>query len=91
MPEYPDGWPGMVPVRDGDLDADGDGTADTVVVAREAGGAWVFTDTDGDGFADQLLDLAAEADDEDVPVLDALMRLLTGRGVQSGAWSPDCS
>lgn len=79
-PECPDGWPGVVPVGDGDLDGDGDGTADTLVVAREAGGAWVFTDIDGDGFADRVLDLAPEEpDDEDVPALDALVRLVTGR------------
>lgn len=79
-PECPDGWPGVVPVVDGDLDADGDGTADTVVVAREAGGAWVFTDVDADGFADQVLDLGPPpVPGDDVPVLDALVRLATGR------------
>lgn len=79
-PEVPHGWPGAVPVTDGDADADGDGVPDTVVVPRAAGGAWVFTDTDANGFADELLDVGpvpgATGDDT---VLDALVRLVTGR------------
>lgn len=79
-PEVPDGWTGVVPITDGDLDADGDGLPETAVVARAAGGAWVFTDTDTNGFADQVLDLAPDRHEpDDVPVLDALVRLLTGR------------
>lgn len=79
-PERPDDWPGMVPVSDGDLDADGDGTPDTVVAVRGDGGAWVFTDVDADGFADQVLDVATDEPGEpDGSVLDALVGLLTGR------------
>ncbi|WP_132426867.1 hypothetical protein [Pseudonocardia endophytica] len=67
-----------------DLDADRDGVPDTVVAVRDSGGAWVFTDTDADGFADQVIDLAddpAEPDEPDDGVLDALLRLVTGRTV----------
>lgn len=81
-PECPDGWPGVVPVSEGDHDADGDGTPDTVVVAREAGGAWLFSDTDGNGFADRVLDVAAadpDADEDVLDVLDVVVRLVTGR------------
>ncbi len=80
-PDMPDGWPGMVPVVPGDPDGDGDGVPDTVVVARAAGGVWVFTDTDCDGFADRVLDVqpGLPEDPEPVGVLDALVRLVTGR------------
>jgi hypothetical protein len=83
-PERPDGWPGVVPVGAGDHDADGDGTPDTVVVAREAGGAWLFSDTDGNGFADLVLDVAPDGPEPDPDageedVLDVLVRLVTGR------------
>ncbi len=78
-PEIPDGWPGVVPVGDDDLDADGDGTPDTVVVARAAGGAWVFTDVDRDGYADHVLDVAPDPPDDEEDVLDVLVRLVTGR------------
>ena len=79
-PDRPDGWSGVVPVGASDLDGDGDGTPDTLVVARADGGAWVFTDTDADGFADQVLDVAPEEPEPGgVPVLEALVRLVTGR------------
>jgi len=85
-PECPDGWPGVVPVADTDLDADGDGAPDTLVVAREAGGAWVFTDTDRNGFADRVLDVAPDGDDledsDDPGLLEELVRLVTGRPIR---------
>lgn len=53
------GLPGRVPVGRSDVDADGDGAPDTVVVAGDDGFS-LFTDLDGDMLADQELRLGAE-------------------------------
>ncbi|MBW0107016.1 DUF6802 family protein, partial [Pseudonocardia sp. KRD291] len=54
--------PGRVPVGTADVDADGDGTPDTVVVAT-GDVLSLFTDLDGDGLADQELRLGTTPDD----------------------------
>ncbi|MDN5915898.1 MAG: hypothetical protein L0I76_12435 [Pseudonocardia sp.] len=65
--------PGRVPVGPTDVDADGDGTPDTVVVGSGEALA-LFTDLDGDGLADQELRLGATEDPipDEVPWWDAL-------------------
>ncbi|RZT89183.1 hypothetical protein EV383_6142 [Pseudonocardia sediminis] len=68
------GLPGRVPVGALDVDADGDGTPDTVVVA--SGDAFtLFTDLDGDMLADQEVRLGEPRPDppaDDDPWWDAL-------------------
>lgn len=68
------GTPGRVPVGAADMDADGDGRPDTVVVGTGHELA-LFTDLDGDGLADQELRLGATAPDpvpEEDPWWDTL-------------------
>jgi hypothetical protein len=43
-----------------DIDSDGDGADDTVVVVDPAGGAVLFTDVDGDGSADVTTEITSE-------------------------------
>jgi hypothetical protein len=82
------GAEGRVDVRAG-VDTDGDGRADTAVTERD-GELLLHTDLDGDGLADQVLGIAADATVHALPppagpgATDEVLTGLLG-GVDAGA------